>query len=325
MENNKTSLSSVKYNLLSFMFNWNKDYMKKDQVSIQNCFSIDKLIKKRHIEKNDKDKDSKSNYVSKEHDIGQNTCLSEEKRDNLNNSNKTDRRNSKNNISKYENQIKQKDYYKTNYNNSIFSLNSSNKKYNMPLINSTTNILNKNKDNNIKNNNLFNSKTNTFKELFTYFDTENIKKDNKIKLKSIYNKRILRQNILNNNNMDKNLKNFKTIIKKEEIKMNNYYNTLNNNEGKFPFNTINQKEARVKIKQIDSDIVNVNAHRLYWKKKYSNSRENIQLSNENFSEGLLVEKYNQEKQANIINKIIENKNKKFKEKLKKKKMVNKMI
>ena len=325
LENNKTSLSSVKYNLLSFMFNWNKDYMKTDQVSIQNCFSIDKLIKKNHIEKSYKDKESKNNYVSKEHDIGQNTCLSEEKRDNLNNSNKTDRCNSKNNISKYENQIKQKDYYKTNYNNSIFSLNSSNKKYNMPLINSTTNILNKNKDNNIKNNNLFNSKTNTFKELFTYFDTENIKKDNKIKLKSIYNKRILRQNILNNNNMDKNLKNFKTIIKKEEIKMNNYYNTLNNNEGKFPFNTINQKEARVKIKQIDSDIVNVNAHRLYWKKKYSNSRENIQLSNENFSEGLLVEKYNQEKQANIINKIIENKNKKFKEKLKKKKMVHKMI
>ena len=59
------------------------------------------------------------------------------------------------------------------------------------------------------------------------------------------------------------------------------------------------------------------------KKKYNNSRENIQITSNNFSDGLSVEKYDQARQENIIRKILENKNKKLKEKLNEKKNLNK--
>ena len=138
-----------------------------------------------------------------------------------------------------------------------------------------------------------------------------------MRIKNINNKKYLK-NYLLNKNINKSLK----ILKNK--KTDKYYKTLNNNtnvndndnEGILPFNCINKEDAKLKIKQIDNDVANINAHRLYWKKKYSNSRENIQIYKENFSEGLLVEKYNQEKQAKIIRKIIEDKNKEIKEKIK---------
>ncbi len=43
LEDNKINISSTKFNLLSFILNWNKDYMKTDQINIQNCLSIDKI------------------------------------------------------------------------------------------------------------------------------------------------------------------------------------------------------------------------------------------------------------------------------------------
>ena len=138
-----------------------------------------------------------------------------------------------------------------------------------------------------------------------------------MRIKNINNKKYLK-NYLLNKNINKSLK----ILKNK--KTDKYYKTLNNNtnvndndnEGILPFNCINKEDAKLKIKQIDNDVANINAHRLYWKQKYSNSRENIQIYKENFSEGLLVEKYNQEKQAKIIRKIIEDKNKEIKEKIK---------
>jgi len=304
LENNKINLNS-KNNLLSFILNWNKDYIKTDQISIKNCFSIDKLIKKKtiynYINK------TKSNF--KEKDFCQNICFSESKR-NLINQNKANL--NKNNF-KNENQIS-KTCYKT-----ISSINSYNQNKNNKTskIKSTVNILNvnkDNKDNNLKNIDLFNYKSNTFRDIFKYFDNGKINKRNRIKIKNIYNKTV-RNTLLNDKIVENNLKNYRNIIQNEEIKKNNYYNTLNN-EGSFPFNTFNKEDARLKIKQIDSDIVNVNAHRLYWKKKYSNSRENILNYKENFRDGLFIEKYNQAKQAKIISKILEDKNRKIQEKLK---------
>ena len=175
--------------------------------------------------------------------------------------------------------------------------------------------LNQNKEINSKNSNL---KSNTFKDLFKYFDNKNKDKEKKYKFKNLLNKRYLK-NYLLNENIENNLKIFKSI------KKSNYYKTLNCNEGCFPFNTVNKEEAKLKIKQIDTDIVNINAHRLFWKKDYNNSRENIRINNENFSDGLLVEKYNQAKQVKIINKIIENKNKEIKEKIDEQKNLNKKV
>ena len=319
LEDNKIIKNSLKYNLLSFINNWNKDYMKKDQISIKNCFSIDKLIKKDN---------KKQKYINKykEQDFTQNICFSEDKR-NIKNSNQTnynnnysivlDKKNSFNSHRNYtykdEINTNKKFLYKTNYNlnnknNSYFTFNSEKNK-NLFGIKSTNDIYNSNK--NSKNNklNIFNIKDNNFKDIFKYFDN-GYKNKNLKKLKNINYKKFLKKHLLNEN-VNGDVKNFKN-------KKDKYYFTLNNNnnnEGSFPFNTISKEDAKLKIKQIDNDIVNLNAHRLFWKNKSKNSRENINLCKENYSEGLFVEKYNQEKQAKIINEIIENKNRKLKEKL----------
>ena len=325
-------LSSTKFNLLSFIINWNKDYMKTDQINIKNCFIIDKLKKK----------DNNKNIFtdSKEHDYIQNICFSEDKK-NIKNPSKishpnfhsiiSEKNNSitsiKNSNFKDENNKSKSIYYKTNYNNkSNFTINSDKSNNNIfeikPInddFHNKNSFYNINKDSKNNNFNIFNSKTITFRELFKYFDKSS--KNNKIKLKNIYNKRLLKKHLLitNNDKKDNNIK----VLKNN--KTDKYYITLNNNkfnEGCFPFNTLNKEDAKLKIKQIDNDIVNINAHRLYWKKTYNNNRENIQIYKENFSDGLLVEKFNQTKQEKIINTIIENKNRKIKELLMKTKKLN---
>ena len=292
LEDNKINFSSTKFNLLSFILNWNKDYMKTDQINIQNCLSIDKI--------KGNNKNQKYFINSKEKYITNNKCLSEEKK-NIKNPSQTsfniitsDKINNNNEIKKI--------HYKTIYNNSY--TNNSGDKINMKM---TTNSKSHKNYNNIDTkDSLFNNKVFTFKELFQYFDYN--KRKEKIKLKNINNKKYIKNYFLNTK-INQNLK----VLKNN--KTDKYYNTLNNNNDIFPFNCINKEDAKLKIKQIDNDVVSINAHRLYWKKKYSHSRENIQIYNENFSEGLLVEKYNQEKQAKIIRKIIENKNKIINEKI----------
>ena len=326
LEDNKISNSSLKYNLLSFIKNWNKDYMKKDQINIKNCFSIDKLIKK------DNKKQNYNNKNNKEKDFTQNICFSEDKR-NIKNPNQTNYNNNnysifidknssinshRNNTYKDEIKPNKRLLYKTNYNfnnknNSYFTINNNSdiKSKNLLGIKSTNDIYYSKND--LRNTKLkvFNIKDNNFKDIFKYFDNGYKNKNYKKKLKKMYNKKFLKTHILNEN-INKDIKNLKN-------KKDKYYLTLNNNnnsnEGCFPFNTINKEDAKLKIKQIDNDIVNKNAHRLFWKNKYSNSRENINSLKEYYSEGLFVEKYNQEKQAKIISKIIENKNRKLKEKI----------
>ena len=324
VEDNKISFTSSKFNLLSFIFNWNKDYMKTDQVNIKNCFVIDKLKKNKLI--NNDIKKLNNNFSLKEKDFSKNIGFSEENKNfTLNEANFNTIFSEKSNINslktssfKDESNISKKYHYKTNYNNSKFLISSDNKRNNSMGIKSTKIIseqLNQNKEINSKNSNL---KSNTFKDLFKYFDNKNKDKEKKYKFKNLLNKRYLK-NYLLNENIENNLKIFKSI------KKSNYYKTLNCNEGCFPFNTVNKEEAKLKIKQIDTDIVNINAHRLFWKKDYNNSRENIRINNENFSDGLLVEKYNQAKQVKIINKIIENKNREIKEKIDEQKNLNKKV
>ena len=325
LENNKISFTSTKFNLLSFIFNWNKDYMKTDEISIKNCFSIDKLIKKG----NNRNKYIQNNF--REKDFTQNICFSEEKRNEVGTSqpdfqtilldkNQIITQRPNKNISNKEESNRKKMYYKTNYNNSDFKINSDSKN-SILGIKSTINILN-NKDSNFDNKNIITNKSNTFKELFKYFDENNKYKKNKVKIRNIYNKKFIKNQLLNDG-IENNLKTLRKIINKREIKNKKYYNTLSNKECCYPFNSINQKDAKLKIKRIDTEIVNINAHRLYWKKKYNNSRENIQITSNNFSDGLSVEKYDQARQENIIRKILENKNKKLKEKLNEKKNLNK--
>ena len=331
MKSNK--LSSTKFNLLSFIMNWNKDYMKTDQINIKNCFIIDKLKKK--------DNNNKNIFAnSKEHDYLHNICFSEDKK-NIKNPSQTSHPNFHAIISEKNNSItsiknsnfKDEDnksksiYYKTNYNNkSKFSINSDKSNKNIfeikPInddFHNNNGFYNINRDSKNNNFNIFNNKTITFRELYKYFDKSS--KNNKIKLKNIYNKRLLKKHLLiaNNDEIDNNIK----VLKNN--KTDKYYKTLNSNkfnDGCFPFNALNKEDAKLRIKQIDSDIVNINAHRLYWKKKNNNSRENIQIYKENFSDGLLVEKYNQTKQEKIINAIIENKNRKIKDLLMETKKLN---
>ena len=117
----------------------------------------------------------------------------------------------------------------------------------------------------------------------------------------------------------------KQFINDKEIINKNNFNTLGEKECCYPFNSINQEDAKlkIKIKRIDTEIAHINAHRLYCKKKYYNGRENIQIKKENISDGFSIEKYNQAKQESIIRKIIEDKNRIIKEKINEKKSLNK--
>ena len=71
-ETNKISTNSSKFNLLSFIYNWNKDYMKTDEINIKNCFSIDKLINNRS------DKNKNLIFFFKDKNFSQNIYFSEE-------------------------------------------------------------------------------------------------------------------------------------------------------------------------------------------------------------------------------------------------------
>ena len=318
LDDNKVSFTSSKFNLLSFIFNWNKDYMKTDQLNIKNCLIIDKLIKKKkRLSSNDKIKLS-NNYSSKEQNFAKKLGKLEDKKNfSLNKTNFITIFSDKSSINSLKNSdqsnIKKKYFSKTNLK---FTYSFDNKRKHSIEKKSIKEFFIDQKDN-YKNINLLSHKSNTVKDLFRYFDNQNKVKEKIItKLKNLSNKKYLK-NYLLNENLEYNLKTLKNIKKSK------YYKTLNKNEGCFPFNTFNKKDAKLKIKQIDTDTANINAHRLYSKKNFNKTRENIQINKENFSEGLLVERYNQDKQSKIINKIIEIKNRIIKEKIEKKRKKNK--
>jgi hypothetical protein len=317
LENNKISFTSTKFNLLSFIFNWNKDYMKTDEINIKNCFSIDKIIKNQNDKNKNLNKEKQNIYFSEEkgnQEINGKQTNFQTIETHIN-PNKTQKFNKK--ISNNFKNLKL--HYKTKYNNSNFTINS---ELNNNTIEkkSSINIL-KNKNYNFNNNSVVGNKSNTFKELFKYFDNDSKNNQNKIKIKNIYNKKYNKNK--NFNNEIENIKSLKQLVNNREMKNKKRYNTLGEKECSYPFNSINQEDTKLKIKRFDTEIVNINAHRLYWKKEYNKTRENILLKNENRRDGLSVEKYNQAKQESIIRKIVEDKDRTIKEKLNEKKGLNK--
>ena len=122
LEDNKINFNSIKFNLLSFVLNWNKDYKKTDQINVQNCFSIDKIYTKNKIKK--------FNNNKKEQDFAHNICFSEEK---LNYKNQCQTNCDSIIFNKNKNDEIKKIYYKTIYNKNLY-----NNTYN--TINSDNNI-----------------------------------------------------------------------------------------------------------------------------------------------------------------------------------------
>jgi hypothetical protein len=320
--------------MLSFIFNWNKDYMKTDQISIKNCFSIDKLIKNKIT--NNEDNNNKKNYAQ---------SISEEKRNfiqepNMNYHTLQENKSSiytLKNINGYfsfkdrSRMIKQtpdkinsiNNFNTINYevSNNISKINKiipSEHKNNIHGFQSTVNIYNINRDqkNFFENKNLIH-KSNTYTEIFKYIDRNN--KENKLKLRNTYKKKFIKT-LMNNNIDDNNLKSLKNMINYKEKKVNKYYNTIDNNGIHFPYGSINKKDAKIKIKKIDDDIASINAHKLFSKKRGRSFKPNIQIHNDIFGNDFFVEKYNQEKQAKIIRKIIAIKNKEIQDKINEKKL-----
>ena len=337
ISNNK--MNSTKFNMLSFIFNWNKDYMKTDQISIKNCFSIDKLIKNNITNNENMKVDNNNNYAQ---------SISEEKRyfiqePNMNyhtlQANKSSIYTLKNINENFSNKDKNRMIKQTpdklnsiNYFNNInyekniniskiSNILPSEHRNNIHGVQSTTNIYNINKEqkNILENKNLIH-KSNTYTEIFKYIGQNN--KENKLKLRNTYKKKFIKT-LINSNIEDNNLKSIKNIIKYKEKKVNNYYNTIDNNGIHFPYGSINKKDAKIKIKKIDDDILRINAHKLFSKKRNRSFRPNIQIHNDILGNDFFVEKYNQEKQAKIIRKIIANKNKEIQDKINEKKNANK--
>ena len=88
-----------------------------------------------------------------------------------------------------------------------------------------------------------------------------------------------------------------------------------NNNDDEKLNTLNIKRIN-DIREKENPRVSINAYRLY-EKMIKNKSKNKKEKNETYNDDLLVEKYNQIKQSNIIRKIIEQHNKFLQEKLKK--------
>ena len=151
----------------------------------------------------------------------------------------------------------------------------------------------------------------SLKELSNHFEKSNYNKQNKINSKNKYE------------NGEYCLNTLKKIIKKTQKKKNNIrYNTLDNynkGQGHYAYGSVSKKDSKLKIRQIETDIVNKNAHKLFWKQKNSKSRQNIEVFNEYFNDDFKVEKYNQNSQANIIDTLMFKKNMEIQKKISKKK------
>ena len=313
-ENEK--LTPMKFNLLQFITNWNKNYKKSDQISVKSCFTIDKIKIKKNEKKSDDD-----NYSMKENDkiysntknFGHNICFSEGRKpesksqnmQNMNininykyhtiNPNKSSHiyNTLNNNLGKDEHD--ESDVRRTHFNtvyNPIYNKNSHRNRLNIKItdnkikkinIKSTLNIMTQKEVsiNISEKKELVNHKSNTFNQLFKYFTKGN------------------------NNNIKK-------IIPERVKNKNKYFNSVESNYIQFPYGSNSREEGKIKIKQIENDTVSINAQKIYNRNKISKSRPNMKIYRTYFNNDLLVEKYDQKRLYNIISKIMEDKNKKIK-------------
>jgi len=292
-ENEK--LTPAKFNLLEFIMNWNKNYKKSDQISVKNCLTIDKI----KIKKNEKSYDNSKSTAKESNtkNFGHNICFSEGRKgvnnsQNMNinfqtlNPNKSSNiYNALGNFGKEENNIKT--HFNTLYNShrNKFRIKINDNKIKKVNIKSTLNVLTQKEIsiNMSEKKEIMNHKSNTFNQLFKYFDKGNRNRINK-------------------------------ILTQREDKKNKYFNNVENNYIQFPYGSNSREEGKIKIKKIENDTPSINAQKLYNKNRYSKSRQNMKIYKNHFNNELLVEKYDQKRLYNIISKIMDDKNKKIKKK-----------
>ena len=289
IHDNKKSYYKNKLNIITFYKNWNKEYEKVDEISTKNCLTIDKFITRR---KNNNNIDNKfKKYKSTEY---RNFFSSDKKNVGLNTnifSNKTinKRFNMNSNIGPNL-------YCKTitfrNINHPEEDEFEKNYSIGKTLQNQFIHFSPNNKFN--KNYKSIEASKTQYKNNFKLFSNYFIQNSQKINEKFIKNK------FLKTYLLDKGIKQIKTKDNKNEDKN---------------LNTLNIKRIN-DIREKENPRVNINAYRLY-EKMIKNKNKIKKEKNETYNNDLLVEKYNQIKQSNIIRKLLEQQNKLFQEKLKK--------
>ena len=291
IHDNKKTFHKNQLNLIEFYKNWNNEYKKVDEISTKNCLTIDKYITRSKI-KNIGTKQIKK-YNSTEY------C--------------------KESAFSYDEQ-------KNRLNKNIFTNKTINKKINSNLVYIEPKIYCKTIES--RNNNRYeedkseNNQTirKTYQNIFTQVSSKNNKSIGVSKTQYRNNFKLFSNFFNQNNNSQKNdeesnnkkfLKTYLLDKANKQIKIKN-----NKSEDKTKI-SLNLKRIN-DIREKENPRVNINAYRLYERIiKNKNKKEN----NEIYNKDLLVEKYNQIKQSNIIRKIIEKQNKIF---LKSKKDNNKV-
>ena len=282
IHDDKKNYYKTKLNLIDFYQNWNKEYIKVDEISTKNCLTIDKYITKRK-NNNILDKLFKK-YKSTEY-CKESTFTSTEKNNRLNT-----------NILMYKNfkinpNIEPKIYCNTiTYRN--INLNKSDKYVKKQSFGKTY----QNKFIQLSSKEITNESNEISK-------TQN---RNNFKLSPNY---YVQSPQKSNENVNKN-KFLKTYLLDKTSKR---IKTKNNIDEEKNSNELNMKRIN-EIRERENPRININAHRLYERIiKNRNKKEKNEVNNVD----LFVEKYNQIKQSNIIRKILEQHNKLLQEKLKK--------
>ena len=294
---NRKNISKNKLNLISFFYNWNREYKKGDEFSTKNCLTVDKCKTK-----------------------GKNTSV-------INNNNSKLK-----NIKSYENIEKrnlsnEKDYLKKkiNLSRNIFSnknlnplKNNFNKEQDIYYKTEANNIKQIHKNFKIKENIVLGkenlnqlgvlSTKNVFNQANKFVEVSDNQNKNNFKLLSNYFNK-LKNSKKTFEEMNKNLF-LKTFSLKKSIKDNKFkqFKALEEQRNSFSNKRINNK------KENEMPYININALRLYDKKKIVKKKMEV---NDIFDDDLLVEKYNQEKHSKIIRKILEKQNKLLNERIQK--------
>ena len=293
---NRKNISKNKLNLISFFYNWNREYKKGDEFSTKNCLTVDKCKTK-----------------------GKNTSV-------INNNSKLKNIKSYENIEK-RNLSNEKDYLKKkiNLSRNIFSnknlnplKNNFNKEQDIYYKTEANNIKQIHKNFKIKENIVLGkenlnqlgvlSTKNVFNQDNKFVEVSDNQNKNNFKLLSNYFNK-LKNSKKTFEEMNKNLF-LKTFSLKKSIKDNKFkqFKGLEEQRNSFSNKRINNK------KENEMPYININALRLYDKKKIVKKKMEV---NDIFDEDLLVEKYNQEKHSKIIRKILEKQNKLLNERIQK--------
>ena len=294
---NRKNISKNKLNLISFFYNWNREYKKGDEFSTKNCLTVDKCKTK-----------------------GKNTSV-------INNNNSKLK-----NIKSYEN-IEKRNYSnekdiikkKINLSRNIFSnknlnplKNNFNKEQDIYYKTEANNIKQIHKNFKIKENIVLGkenlnqlgvlSTKNVFNQANKFVEVSDNQNKNNFKLLSNYFNK-LKNSKKTFEEMNKNLF-LKTFSLKKSIKDNKFkqFKALEEQRNSFSNKRINNK------KENEMPYININALRLYDKKKIVKKKMKV---NDIFDDDLLVEKYNQEKHSKIIRKILEKQNKLLNERIQK--------